>query len=335
MTGEVIKTETTSLLSLSLNMNHAANLDMWMCRHIWFSGEEAFASCLTLWLSLSGRNHWNADRGVWIMDCPTVAQRSTHSAIPSDSHSRCSLNYTSPLFNPREVLARGQPSLSVWVTEYVRVCLCVSFLCGNVGSACSPRAMLINALQTKCSPFSLFCALLHSSPSTAHLSSLLSGHCWERRRRWCWETGWGAGGKYTNKAEYERKYTSGLRQCWALPLSPSCLLCLMLRAINILNSELRLRLSHTSHANHVHNPPTFTIFNNNRIQDHCQAHLATSIQMPISRTHSNMTESKPTHSLQVFSLGRIYRKIPTVFIHSWNVVTCTHTHIRLSASITL
>lgn len=130
MTGEVIKTGTTSLLSLSLNMNHAANLDMWMCRHIWFSGEEAFACCLTLWVSLSGRNHWNADRGVWIMDCPTVAQRSTHSTIPSDSHSCCSLHYTSPFFNPREVLARGQPSLSVWVTEYVRVCLCLCFCVG-------------------------------------------------------------------------------------------------------------------------------------------------------------------------------------------------------------
>lgn len=162
MTGEVIKTGTTSLLSLILNMNHPSILDVWVCRHIWFSGEEAFACCLTLWLPFFWQEPLKCrPRGMDNGLSHSGTASHTLCAIPSDSHSRCSLHYTSPLFNPREVLASGQPSLSVWVTEYVHACVCV---CGNVGSACSPRAMLINALQTKCSPFSLFRSLLHSSP---------------------------------------------------------------------------------------------------------------------------------------------------------------------------
>lgn len=205
MTGEVIKTGTTSLLSLILNMNHPSILDVWVCRHIWFSGEEAFACCLTLWLPFFWQEPLKCrPRGMDNGLSHSGTASHTLCAIPSDSHSRCSLHYTSPLFNPREVLASGQPSLSVWVTEYVHACVCV---CGNVGSACSPRAMLINALQTKCSPFSLFSLSPPLLPSSAHLSSPLSGHCWEGRRRWCWGTGRGAGGKYMNKAEYERKYT--------------------------------------------------------------------------------------------------------------------------------
>lgn len=256
MTGEVIKTGTTSLLSLILNMNHPSILDVWVCRHIWFSGEEAFACCLTLWLPFFWQEPLKCrPRGMDNGLSHSGTASHTLCAIPSDSHSRCSLHYTSPLFNPREVLASGQPSLSVWVTEYVHACVCV---CGNVGSACSPRAMLINALQTKCSPFSLFSLsppLLPSSAQSLQPSewSLLRGKeevvlgdgagCWrevhEQSRIW------------------EEVHYSGLRQCWALPLSPSCLLCLMLRAINIFNWELLLRLSFTSHA--IHNQPTFTI----------------------------------------------------------------------------
>lgn len=278
MTGEVIKTGTTSTLSLGLNINHAANLDMWMCRHIWISWEEASACCLTLWLFIFWQEPLKCgpsgmDNG--LSHSGTVLCRL--SAVPSDRRSSSSLHYTSLLFSPREVLASGQPSLSVRVTGYVLVCLCVWILCGSVGSTCSLRAMLINALQTKCS-------LLRSPPllpSSANLSCPLSGHCWERWRwgRWCCGTGRGAGGKCTNKAEYKRKYTSGLRQRRALPPSPSCLLCLMLGTIDIPNSKLRLKLSHS---NHIHNSPTFTIFGNESTRRHWQAHLITRIQMLIS-----------------------------------------------------
>lgn len=95
------------------------------------------------------------------------------------------------------------------------------------------------------------------------------------------ELWWGAGGKHRNKAEYERKYTCRLRQCWDLLLPPRCLPCLMLRAINKADSELRLGLSHISNANHINNPPTFSIFNNKRTRGPLPAHLVTSIQKPI------------------------------------------------------
>lgn len=152
----------------------------------------------------SGRNHWNADRGVWIMDCPTVAQRRTHSVPFPQTATPAVVCTTHPLFSTPGRCWRV--ANHHWVCEWLNMCTCVC-VCGNVGSACSPRAMLINALQTKCSPFSLFSLSPPLLPSSAHLSSPLSGHCWERRRRWCWGTGRGAGGKYMNKAEYERKYT--------------------------------------------------------------------------------------------------------------------------------
>ena len=134
MTGEVIKTGTTSLLSLILNMNHPSILDVWVCRHIWFSGEEAFACCLTLWLPFFWQEPLKCrPRGMDNGLSHSGTASHTLCAIPSDSHSRCSLHYTSPLFNPREVLASGQPSLSVWVTEYVRTCLCVC-VCVCVGT---------------------------------------------------------------------------------------------------------------------------------------------------------------------------------------------------------
>lgn len=118
----------------------------------------------------------------------------TLSAIRSDRHFCCSLDCTSPPFNPREVLARGQPLLSVWVAEYVLVRLCLWFLCGNVGCTCLPRAMLINALQAKCS-------LLRSPPhllSSANLPCLWvviagregEGAAWGVKRK---------EGKHTNK----------------------------------------------------------------------------------------------------------------------------------------
>lgn len=139
----------------------------------------------------------------------------------------------------------------------MRACVCACVLCGNVGSACSPRATRINALQTKCSPFTLFCCLQRSTQPPPPSTSPLSGHCWARRRRQSRGTGYAAAGKRRNKAECDAKYTSGLRQCRALPLSPSCLFCLMLRAINILNSELRPQIVH------AHHPPTFLIFRSN------------------------------------------------------------------------
>ncbi len=124
MTGEVIKTGKTSLLSLSLNMNHAANLHMWMCRHMWFSREEAFACCLTLWLSLFWQQplkcrRRSMDNGLSLSGTafPTL------SAIPSDSHSCCRLHYTSLLFQPK-----GDAGKLPAITECVSVCVCV-YMC--------------------------------------------------------------------------------------------------------------------------------------------------------------------------------------------------------------
>lgn len=109
----------------------------------------------------SGRNHWNADRGVWIMDCPTVAQRRTHSVPFPQTATPAVVCTTHPLFSTPGRCWRV--ANHHWVCEWLNMCTRVC-VCGNVGSACSPRAMLINALQTKCSPFSLFRSLLHSSP---------------------------------------------------------------------------------------------------------------------------------------------------------------------------
>lgn len=136
----------------------------------------------------SGSNYWNADRGGWIMDCPTVAQRSTQFLPFPQTATPAVVCTTHPLFSTPERCWQG--ANHHWVFEWLNTCTCVGacVLCGNVGSACSPRAMLINALQTKCSPFSLFCSLLHCSHPLLS-SSLLSGHCRERRRRWCWGTG--------------------------------------------------------------------------------------------------------------------------------------------------
>lgn len=91
----------------------------------------------------------------------------------------------------------------------MRACVCACVLCGNVGSACSPRATRINALQTKCSPFTLFCCLQRSMHPPPPSTSPLSGHCWARRRRQSRGTGYAAAGKHRNKAECDAKYTSG------------------------------------------------------------------------------------------------------------------------------
>ena len=58
---------------------------------------------------------------------------------------------------------------------------------------------------------------------------------------------------------WEEVHYSGLRRCWALPLSPSCLLCLMLRAINIFNWELLLRLSFTSQPYIINQPQPYSV----------------------------------------------------------------------------
>lgn len=141
------------------------------------------------------------------------------------------------------------------------MCACVGacVLCGNVGSARSPRAMLINALQTKCSPFSLLL-----SPPLLPSSAQLQPSEWPLpREKEEVVLGRQLEGSTRIKQNTRGSTLVGFRQCRALPLSPSCLFCLMLRPINKLNSELRLRLSHTSHANHVNNSPTFPIFSRN------------------------------------------------------------------------
>lgn len=145
---------------------------------------KAFARCLMLWLCLFRQGLLKCrPRGMDNGLSHSGAAFHALSTILSDSHSRCRPNYTALLFYPREALARGQASrVFEWLN--MRACVCACVLCGNVGSACSPRAALTKALQTKCSPFSLSCSLLHSSHPLPS-SSLLSGHCRGRKRRWC------------------------------------------------------------------------------------------------------------------------------------------------------
>lgn len=73
----------------------------------------------------------------------------------------------------------------------------------------------------------------------------------------------------------------------------------------ILTSELCLRSSHTVRPkNNIHNSSTRTMFNTNRIQDHCQSHLITSVHTLIKHTAAWMSH-KPSQSASAF------------FLHQW------------------
>lgn len=164
------------------------------------------------------------------MDRPTVPQPSTRHSLGQPLQLSSAL--TRLLFSAPERFWRGAKHHWIFERLNVSACVCACIPCGNVGKAGSPRAMLINALQNKCSPFYSFS---------------LSGHCWARRR---WVTGL-LEARTQLKQEYERKHRNGLRKCGAFLLSPSCPRHFILRAIDTLNSEPCLRLPRTSHANHV------------------------------------------------------------------------------------
>lgn len=66
----------------------------------------------------------------------------------------------SPLFSPREVLARGQASLNIWEAEYAPMCLRMHSVWERRMGRLA-KAMLINALQNKCSPFFSFSLSSH------------------------------------------------------------------------------------------------------------------------------------------------------------------------------
>lgn len=85
MTAEVINAERRVPSSAAYEAHSSS--DMWTCTHRTLEKKPLLvARCVEPVSS----GHWNADRGVWIMDRPTEAWRSTHSAISLDRNSHCS-----------------------------------------------------------------------------------------------------------------------------------------------------------------------------------------------------------------------------------------------------
>lgn len=124
MTGEAIKNRITPLLSLSLNMSHAATSDMQMCRHMTQDSQQ-WKPLPVAWCFdsvFSGRDYWNADRGVWIMDCPTVVQRSTLFLPSSQTATPAVVQTTQPFFFTPERRWQGakhHECLSDWICAHV------------------------------------------------------------------------------------------------------------------------------------------------------------------------------------------------------------------------
>lgn len=135
---------------------------MWMCRHMWFSAVKAFACCLSLWLSLFWQKLLKCRPRD--MDNGLSHSGTAFHTLSTISTATPAVDYTThPFFSTPE---RCWPGANHhWVFEWLSMCACVCAcffffffcvcicVCGNQGSTCLPRAMLINALQTKCSLF--------------------------------------------------------------------------------------------------------------------------------------------------------------------------------------
>lgn len=183
--------------------------------------------------------------------------------------------------------------------------------------------MLINALQTKCSPFSLFGSLLHSPPLPISLAF------WVVIAEW--DGGGGAGGR-GGELEGSTRTKQNMRRSTLVGFDNAEPSHCLPAAVSVWCWE-RSIYSTQSYASDCLTQTTYITHQLHHIQRYEKTGpLPGTPGCFYSNTHFThkvtWMRHKPSHRLQVLSfyICRIYQKIPTVFIHNTFCYMHSHTH---------